>query len=441
MWKGSPAKRLAPRCYRSRPGKRFLTRRRAPSLRAFVHRKAQAARRRPRFCCFGRGERRSTPVASCKYSSFPRFFVCAYSASVAELAQLLKAAHAHPFSGPRYDGVMRLVAAIILLSAGCSSSELRFEPRSVESAFSQGTEFTLFGLNPSSYLRARGGRLKAVDDLAAHIGTVSLPIDRIGAKGIHATLEHRVQPGSYEVRLHADGRDWVAATALRVTDGGLDGGAAFDGGGASTDAGPGDSGQRDSGAPDASMDAGRDAGRADAGDPGCTSSCGDGVCCTEAGENPLTCGTDCSCAECGSGCTAPTGCCERTCTGTCSPTCSCASCFIACAASEDCFTTCSNGGSCTIACISAATCGSTCQAGSSCAIDCTDAATCAATCESLSSCDIECRDALDCDNIACRSGAGCLVRCIGADTCGFSECVGGQASCPGSVIVCNRACP
>jgi len=41
----------------------------------------------------------------------------------------------------------------------------------------------------------------------------------------------------------------------------------------------------------------------------------------------------------------------------------------------------------------------------------------------------------------CENGATCLVNCNGALDCAWETCQGTAMSCPGGVIVCNRACP
>lgn len=83
-----------------------------------------------------------------------------------------------------------------------------------------------------------------------------------------------------------------------------------------------------------------------------------------------------------------------------------------------------------------------CDGNEHCDIDCAGARRCEAVCTGTATCDIECDGAADCDELECQGTAACLVTCGSAATCGFAECTNGTPqSCPGGIIVCNRACP
>lgn len=75
-------------------------------------------------------------------------------------------------------------------------------------------------------------------------------------------------------------------------------------------------------------------------------------------------------------------------------------------------------------------------------IQCTNGADCSgARCHNNAICAFDCTNAASCADIDCVNNAMCLVDCTGATVCDFDICAGGEMSCPGDIIVCNRACP
>jgi hypothetical protein len=82
-----------------------------------------------------------------------------------------------------------------------------------------------------------------------------------------------------------------------------------------------------------------------------------------------------------------------------------------------------------------------CTRGAACTVDATGAERFDhARCEHGSDCDVDCTGVREC-RLECRSGSRCLVRCSGSERCQLTDCHGGEMSCPGSILVCNRGCP
>lgn len=108
-----------------------------------------------------------------------------------------------------------------------------------------------------------------------------------------------------------------------------------------------------------------------------------------------------------------------------------------------CAVNCPSGCSCNLDCdATTASCGMTCNSGAYCGVDCRGAGTCDVTCNGGSECVVECDQASNgCDRLRCMPGASCMLVCGGATNCGFGQCPGGASSCPGDIVVCNRACP
>ena len=74
-------------------------------------------------------------------------------------------------------------------------------------------------------------------------------------------------------------------------------------------------------------------------------------------------------------------------------------------------------------------------------IDCRFADTCEGACSNGSWCEVDCLGAGTCDKITCDNEAECLLNCKNSGSCQFEACNGVEQSCPGNVVVCNRACP
>jgi hypothetical protein len=142
------------------------------------------------------------------------------------------------------------------------------------------------------------------------------------------------------------------------------------------------------------------------------------------------------------GCDATRCACMRTCSdsgGDCACTAGCP-CTFSC--EDDCRASCTGTGTrCTVGAREVSNLGFDCSSGASCTIDARDASNALGIrCETSATCDVECMNASNCA-VECRSGASCSVRCHRSENCGFSACEGGEMSCPGSVVVCNRPCP
>ncbi len=193
--------------------------------------------------------------------------------------------------------------------------------------------------------------------------------------------------------------------------------------------------------------------------------CGDGVCCTAAGENRCVCAADCGDSTCGDGCCSSAelanslckqdcscatscdqgcggaGCCTTTCTTSpCRPICGCATCGIDCGGVDVCTAVCEGARSCALDCKQVNDCNLRCLAGATCHLRCGKNNSCALECNA-STCDVTCRNGNSCNQVRCINGAHCLLHCQAANNCNFAECTGGMSSCPGKIVVCNRACP
>lgn len=125
------------------------------------------------------------------------------------------------------------------------------------------------------------------------------------------------------------------------------------------------------------------------------------------------------------GCSCPTGCsCDLTCADAlCDPRCA---------------------GDTTVCTIDAS--GSTnvegrCDDGATCTIDATGVTNLSYECGGGgATCDVDCNGATSC-SVRCAPGGVCLLRCAEATSCAMDRCPGGETTCPGDVIVCNRECP
>jgi hypothetical protein len=86
-------------------------------------------------------------------------------------------------------------------------------------------------------------------------------------------------------------------------------------------------------------------------------------------------------------------------------------------------------------------CQTRCQNNSNCDVDCAGGGSCETTCEGTASCDVDCTGATSC-GVFCKDTSNCIVDCTGAASCAIGSCeAGGLTSCPGFILVCNRACP
>lgn len=81
-----------------------------------------------------------------------------------------------------------------------------------------------------------------------------------------------------------------------------------------------------------------------------------------------------------------------------------------------------------------------CDEGARCRVDATEAASGRFRCDRGSVCIVDCRGGNDC-GVQCRRGARCFLGCGDATRCGFSQCNGGERTCPGGIVTCNAACP
>jgi len=191
--------------------------------------------------------------------------------------------------------------------------------------------------------------------------------------------------------------------------------------------------------------------------------CGDGICCAQTGETRCTCARDCGGSTCGDGCcgaaelldgTCPgdcvcgrcdagcgNGCCADQCTASpCRPVCGCAACQLDCNGVDVCAPNCNGAHACAIDCRGVNDCSPTCSEGATCNVRCDQKTTCAIHC-SGADCDITCDNANKCNDAHCINDARCVLRCKGGASCSFAECDGGQMSCPGKTVTCNRPCP
>lgn len=147
-----------------------------------------------------------------------------------------------------------------------------------------------------------------------------------------------------------------------------------------------------------------------------------------------------ACAGCSSGCcldSCGAGDCMLQCTGVSCP------CNLDCEQTNGkCETACSGNSTCAVDCTEVNNCEATCTGNATtCSYNCTDTNNCEVNCSNSATCAVDCRDANNCDKMRCMSGASCIVDCTGANNCSFDTCNGGQQSCPGNIIVCNRSCP
>jgi hypothetical protein len=119
--------------------------------------------------------------------------------------------------------------------------------------------------------------------------------------------------------------------------------------------------------------------------------------------------------------------------GTCDETCEGALCLFSCPV-DSC--------SCDFSCSAAATsCEAGCGLNATCTLDCQGPADCRMNCEGSTACEVDCTGASRCDKTKCANGSACLIRCGGTAPCIFKQCDGTELSCPGDIVVCNRACP
>ena len=127
----------------------------------------------------------------------------------------------------------------------------------------------------------------------------------------------------------------------------------------------------------------------------------------------------------------------------CGQECRSASCtaHLDCQGARDCRLRCKGGAACSTDCAESRRCTYDVQDDSVAAIDCYQARQCKGRCEDDSWCEIDCFGADQCAEIRCENNAECLLNCTGANECGFKTCDGVEQSCPGDIIVCNRACP
>ncbi len=169
--------------------------------------------------------------------------------------------------------------------------------------------------------------------------------------------------------------------------------------------------------------------------PLCDNGCDGGHCATACAPQD-----DCS-VQCKSGCTCEIDCADTQ--NTCEVKClNNASCVVDCTRGNNCqMSTCSGSSQCDFICDDANNCGITCNGQSSCNVDCVGGNNCEAFCKGQSNCNVDCTNANNCEKVECKGNAACTIDCTNANNCGFKTCSGGQMSCPGDIVVCNRACP
>ncbi len=114
---------------------------------------------------------------------------------------------------------------------------------------------------------------------------------------------------------------------------------------------------------------------------------------------------------------------------------------IDCEGADSCEVDCKKSAICNIDCSDAESCEYKVKKNAYAEINCNGVEHCEGKCLRDSWCEVDCLDAESCDDIYCKSGAECLLSCAGAAECGFAKCVGGELSCPGDIVVCNRECP
>lgn len=141
-----------------------------------------------------------------------------------------------------------------------------------------------------------------------------------------------------------------------------------------------------------------------------------------------------ACTACGMGrgCDCPDGArCE------CSSSCAC---HIGCGAGEACTVDCRGASMCNVDVRRSARATVYCGGVSTCEVEARDAGEVAAFCGGNATCVVDCSGVSNC-MVACTGSAACEVDCSRTTTCEFTACSGGEASCPGDVITCNRPCP
>ena len=175
----------------------------------------------------------------------------------------------------------------------------------------------------------------------------------------------------------------------------------------------------------------------------CTIGCEEAQSCTVDCRNGSSCNVDCTDAQsctptCRQGADCILGCANAdTCNVECKQN---GDCIVDCSSVNDCDLSCIQGDSCFLNCTGAEDCGVACEQGVDCTVDCTNADSCSAFCGQEAGCSINCTGAENCE-VTCRQGSTCVLDCTGSTSCGFSACQGGEASCPGDIIVCNQGCP
>lgn len=134
---------------------------------------------------------------------------------------------------------------------------------------------------------------------------------------------------------------------------------------------------------------------------GCASACADGARC-----------------ECGGGC----------------------ACDILCGMDDDCIADCGGGSLCGLDVRRTSNADVYCDGSATCIVDAREAGNLDAFCSGNATCVVDCERVSNCF-VACTESASCEVDCTRASNCAFTACGGGEASCPGDVITCNRPCP
>lgn len=149
-----------------------------------------------------------------------------------------------------------------------------------------------------------------------------------------------------------------------------------------------------------------------------------------------SCNSEClAAARCRVDC-ADTDRCKTQCAGS-------SACAVDCNRVSSCALECGGEGTlCALRCRHAKGCRAGCSDGATCTVDCHGANACPSSCSGAGTrCTILCGDGGSCIGTTCADGAECLIECNGAGGCGFATCDGPEESCPGGIVVCNRACP
>ena len=116
-------------------------------------------------------------------------------------------------------------------------------------------------------------------------------------------------------------------------------------------------------------------------------------------------------------------------------------CAMACDFSGRCRATCSDAGTfCNLMTQSGSTTDTTLTCtGATCQGTLQGTGTAAVSCLAGSVCDFTCLGGT-CD-LSCTGASSCLLRCSGGAPCTLASCEGGETSCPGGIVACNRGCP